>query len=134
MRYGPFSLADASAADLTFKLWLNSEVDYDTFGWGASLDGADFYGYLYSGNSSGWSDQALDLADVYSLGDLTGEPQVWIAFAFQSDFSINYPEGAHVDEILLRKYVGTLSSFPQQSMPAVPAGVRRVPARFSLGP
>ncbi len=134
MLYGPFSLADASAADLTFKLWLNSELDYDTFGWGASVDGTDFYGYIYSGNSSGWSDQALDLANVYTLGDLTGEPNVWIAFAFRSDFSITYPEGAHVDDILLRKYVGTMAPTRGETMPADPEGVRRVPARFSLEP
>ena len=29
MIYGPFSLADASSAELTFKLRLNSENDYD---------------------------------------------------------------------------------------------------------
>ena len=34
MVYGPFSLTDASAAELQFKLWSNTEADYDLLaGW-----------------------------------------------------------------------------------------------------
>lgn len=105
MIYGPFSLADAIAGDLTFKLWLNSETDYDEIWWGASTDGAEFYGYFNAGDSVGWVDKTLDLTDVPTLGSLMGQPTVWIALAFSSDVGYNYSEGAYVDNIVLRKYV-----------------------------
>jgi C1A family cysteine protease len=113
MVYGPFSLARATDADLRFKLWLNSESGADKIFWGASTDGEEFYGWMYSGDSGGWADALLDLTDIYILGDLLGEPEVWIAFAFDSDFSVNYPEGAYVDDIVLRKYVPAVG----QSLP-----------------
>jgi RHS repeat-associated protein len=105
MIYGPFSLADAIAGDLTVQLWLKSELDYDEIFWGASTDGTWFYGYSWTGSSEGWVDKALDLTDVPTLGNLMGQPNVWIALMFSSDYSINYPEGAYVDNIVLRKYV-----------------------------
>ncbi|MBU1879581.1 MAG: S8 family serine peptidase, partial [Chloroflexi bacterium] len=117
MVYGPFSLADASAADLTFQRWLYSESDYDQFFWGASVDGSDFFGWIASGDSGGWTPSVLDLADVYSLGDLTGQSQVWVALVFVTDDSITYAEGAYVDDIVLRKYVGAGAASAVQSMP-----------------
>jgi len=50
----------------------------------------------------------LDLTDVPTLGNLMGQTQVWIAMVFLSDFSNNYPEGAYVDDIVLRKHVSGL--------------------------
>jgi C1A family cysteine protease len=90
MVYGPFSLADAAAGDLTFKLWLNSEADYDGIYRSASTDGSTFYGIWTTAISDGWIDRTLDLTDVPTLGDLTGEQEVWIALMFYSDSSINY--------------------------------------------
>jgi hypothetical protein len=43
------------------------------------------------------------LTSVYQLGDLTGESNVWIAFVFESNGSVNYSEGAFVDNVVLRK-------------------------------
>lgn len=103
MMYGPFSLADAAAADLTFRLWLNSMSEQDQMFWGAALNGEDFWGFFLSGNSNGWKDFSLDLRYVPSLGNLTGKPQVWIVLAFVSDPSGSLPEGAYVDDVLLRK-------------------------------
>ena len=103
MVYGPFSLADATAADLSFKLWINSESDYDFLCRYASLNGTDFYGTCTSGSSSDWIDRGLDLTSVYQLGDLTGESNVWIGFLFMSDSSVTYSEGAFVDNVVLRK-------------------------------
>jgi hypothetical protein len=105
MIFGPFSLADATAADLTFKLWLNTQSGHDYAYKTASTDGTNFYGYYISGNSSGWGDQTLDLANVPTLGDLTGEANVWIALIFTSDSSTTYSEGVYVDNIVLRKDV-----------------------------
>ncbi|MCM8808284.1 MAG: PKD domain-containing protein [candidate division WOR-3 bacterium] len=106
MIYGPFSLADASEAYLDFYYWLDSEEDYDYFFFGASIDGYYFYGYRYSGRERYWYYDWLDLSNVPTLGNLCGRPQVWIAFAFYSDASVQY-EGAYVDDIVLTKYIGT---------------------------
>lgn len=132
MVYGPFSLADATASDLKFKLWLNSESNYDKLFWGASIDGFNFNGYVSSGNSSGWVDRSLDLADVPTLGNLLGRSSVWVALSFTSDISVNKAEGAYVDDIVLRKYAAAAahSSTASQSInvgfPAVPSQIIRV--------
>ncbi len=103
MIYGPFSLADAYAADLQFKLWLNSESGYDFICWMASPDGSDFTGPCASGSSGGWIDRVLNFSSVPNLGNLLGDPSVWIAFLFISDSSVTRSEGAYVDNIVLRK-------------------------------
>ncbi|MCS7219685.1 MAG: S8 family serine peptidase [Anaerolineae bacterium] len=103
MVYGPFSLVGATAADLNFKLWLNTEVDYDYICRMASINGTEFYGICTAGNSNGWIDRALNLSNVYQLGNLLGQPQVWVLLWFYSDSSVNYPEGAYIDNIVLRK-------------------------------
>lgn len=104
MIWGPFSLSDATDAELLFYYWLDSESGYDFVSWMASIDGANFYGWSGSGNSGGWMAGQLDLTEVYILGDLTGQEQVWIAFIFESDGSIG-DVGAFVDDIVLRKKV-----------------------------
>jgi hypothetical protein len=101
MVYGPFSLADATAADLSFKLWINAESADDYVARTASINGVNFYGSY----TSGWIDRTLDLTNVPTLGDLTGQANVWIALVFVSDGSVTYSEGAYVDDIVLRKDV-----------------------------
>lgn len=103
MIYGPFSLEDATEAELRFVYWLNSERENDHLFVGASIGGS-FYGWIFS-DTRDWTLHTFDLTDVYTLGDLTGENQVWVAIAFTSDESTNLPEGAYVDEVVLRKYV-----------------------------
>ncbi len=103
MEYGPFSLETAIDAELNFAFWLNSETDYDFIFFGAAINGVNYYGNLYWGNSSGWVTYSFDLTDVYTLGDLTGQTQVWIAFVFFSDSSITYQNGVFIDNIVLRK-------------------------------
>jgi bacillolysin len=105
MYAGPFNLAGATAADLSYKLWLNSEAGYDFFRACASLDGNTFYCASQSEPTGGWVDGLLDLAHVPTLGNVVGQPQVWVAFIFQSDNTISVAEGAYLDNILLRKYV-----------------------------
>jgi len=119
MIYGPFSLTDATDAELTFQLWLRSEAGYDGICWGASTDGRSFGMRCESGNSGGWTSRRLDLMNAPGLGNLTGRPNVWIALRFLSDGSINYPEGAYVDNLLLRKYVGA----PPTPVPYTPVPV-----------
>ncbi|MFC2055408.1 M6 family metalloprotease domain-containing protein [Chloroflexota bacterium] len=104
MVYGPFNLSDTSFADLSFFYWNQSEYDYDWFGWYASTNGSNFYGYRVSGDSSGWNDTTFDLSSVPTLGDVTGNSNVWIAFIFTSDIS-NVDDGPFVDDILLQKFL-----------------------------
>lgn len=109
MKYGPFSLAGATNARLTFQLWLNATLgENPLFGgdymyWGASLDGEDFQGFFLSESTNGWKETTLDLTHVPDLGNLAGKPKVWIVLAFQSDFYESLPEGAYVDDVLLQK-------------------------------
>jgi len=106
MIHGPFSLADATAAELTFDWWSKTEYGYDLFFWGASIDGENYHGTLVTGDWSSWTTgELLDLSDVPELGSLLGEEQVWIALVFGSDSSITY-EGSYVDNVLLRKRTG----------------------------
>ena len=103
MVYGPFNLSDATDAELNFWLWLRSESNYDFISCMASIDGIDFYGTSWHGTSLGWVSMSFDLTNVYTLGNLCGESQVWIAFIFDSDYLYNY-DGAFVDDVALRKY------------------------------
>lgn len=108
MVYGPFSLQGATAAELTFQLNLNTELDYDYLCRAASADGYEFWGICTTGTTNGsWVAKTLDLTNVPELGNLTGRSTVWVALIFVSDFSITYPDGAHVDSALLRKFVPT---------------------------
>ena len=103
MIYGPFSLAGASAADLRFQLWLNSESGYDGLCRMASVDGREYHGLCDSGHSNGWLEREFDLAQAPIFGNLLGKQRVWVALIFLSDISITYPEGAFVDNITLRQ-------------------------------
>ncbi len=120
MLYGPFSLADATAAEMRFMLWLNTENTYDRVCRLYSTDGFNFDGFCTSGNSSGWIDRVLD------MGAAVGQPNVWVALVFDSDFSINYPEGGYVDNLIARKCVGG-SCPPAAGAPWLPGGVNEWP-------
>jgi len=110
MIYGPFSLADATAAELRFKLWLNGEAGNDQFCWMAAADGVTFNGLCTSGNLGGWIDPFLDLNNVRNYGSMLGKSQVWVAFMFVSNGALHPGEGAFVDNVALRKC--TLPSCP----------------------
>ena len=103
MVYGPFSLSGATDAELNFHFWLQSQLNYDFLSWMASVNGNNFYGYQASGNSAGWLYNSFDLTNVPTLGNLTGQSSVWIAFRFTSNAS-TVDDGAFLDEIALRKY------------------------------
>lgn len=103
MIFGPFDLSDATAASMTYKTWINSEVPNDRLCHMASTDGAQFFGSCLSGNSVGWMDRALDLSNVPPLGNLVGQPNVWVALYWSSDSSTTLPEGAYVDNVTVQK-------------------------------
>lgn len=103
MVYGPFSLADADDAKLTYDIWYRTESSYDYIKVMASIDGTQFWGRYWSGDSEGWiNNREFDLTEVYQIGNLTGLNQVWIAFIFTSDGSVNF-EGAYIDEVEISK-------------------------------
>ncbi|MCI0578403.1 MAG: hypothetical protein L0332_08050, partial [Chloroflexi bacterium] len=120
MIYGPFNLADAVAADLTFQLWQNSQPNYDFLCRSASINGSNFSGTCTSGASGGWIAQTLDLTNVPTLGNLTGQPAVWIALSFISNSNNNGAVGAYVDNIVLRKFVSTVGNAAPALPPAQP--------------
>jgi hypothetical protein len=118
MVYGPFSLEGAVDARVDFSRWLETEEDFDRLRWLASIDGATFYGFAASGSQDSWQSVYFDLKSVPTLGNLCGQPEVWIAFAFTSNVSQQY-EGAYIDDITVRKRV----SFPQPNLaPFQPTG------------
>lgn len=106
--YGPFDLSDANWASLSFYVSLNTESDYDYFSFMASDDGTDFYGYSLTGTTADqWLQFTLPLSAVPTSSDsyqnYTGKSSVWIAFSFDSDDIINYPNGVFLDDVLLQK-------------------------------
>lgn len=107
MIYGPFSLADAQSATLSFQLWLEVQSNLDSVSWMASIDDETYYGQKLSQNTNGWVSQTLDLSNVYTLGNLMGQPAVWIAFIFQSNPSVTH-KGAFVDNVLITKTTAEL--------------------------
>jgi len=102
MIFGPFSLEGATAAELRYKLWLNTEEGPDRLCRLASTDGLNFAGTCTSGNTAGWTDRVLNLANVPGLGNLLGQAEVWIALEFTTDSVNTKPEGGYVDDVVLR--------------------------------
>lgn len=114
MRYGPFSLADATAAQATFQAWIKTEPPegssfYDYLFYGVSLNGTNFEGTAVSGDLATWQGYSLDFADpgiVARLGQtVIGKTAVWFLFMFVSDSTI-VDEGAYLDSFRLDKTVG----------------------------
>jgi hypothetical protein len=106
MRFGPFSLAGASAGQLSFKLWLLTEPIYDRFCVYAASDGANYHGSCTWGRTSGWQNVSVDLANVFDAGSLLGQPHVWLMLVFTADRELAIPEGAYVDDVVLRACMG----------------------------
>jgi hypothetical protein len=101
---GPFDLRSTNSAMLAFQMWLNTESGYDGLYAMASADGREFYGWGWSGQVAQWVPAGLDLSNVPTLGDLMGQPTVWIALVFASDNSVHYAGGAFVDELSLTAF------------------------------
>jgi hypothetical protein len=121
MVYGPFSLVDATAAELVFDWWSDSEPEKGIFSWGASVDDFHYHGSKASGDHTTWTiGERLDFGDVPVLGSLLGQEEVWISFSFESE-AASSREGAWVDNVLLRKHVGAAATAPKAAGDAVSA-------------
>lgn len=103
MIYGPFSLADASTAMLSFQYWSQTELNYDWMGWFASPDGNQFFGNWVSGDSNGWRPGLIDFSAVPGYGSMLGDNSVWIGFYFYSDQSTQL-KGPFIDDIFIQKF------------------------------
>ncbi len=105
MIYGPFSLADATDTVLNFHIWCETELYIDGLIAVASINDINYY-YVdsWSGDSGGWQEQTFDLTNADTLGNLCGQPQVWISFIFISNDTNNY-QGVFIDDVILAKYV-----------------------------
>ena len=141
MAYGPFSLEDATAASLSFKLWLDVGTDIDDgFYICVSPDGDIFAcRELTYQPPSDWGTVPFPLDDNLTGVDMRGQKQVWIALNFVSDLSVNFPGGAYVDDVVIRKCAGGICPTAGSSASALAAGrVRRSvgppPAKRSLKP
>jgi hypothetical protein len=125
LTFGPFSLADATAAEFRMQVWVETELDIDGACRMASIDNFNFHGICTTGSTSGvFEPRVLDLASVPNIGNLLGQPSVWVAMVFSSDQDVNLPEGAHVDDMVVRKCV--VGGCPAQQSPAAPESSRLV--------
>lgn len=93
MIYGPFDLSNAKSASVSFRLWRETEAVHDQLYFGVSEDGSGFWGLGWDG-SAGWENEIL------SLDGYVGDSDVWIAWYFFSDDSIEH-EGPWIDDIVL---------------------------------
>ncbi len=114
MVYGPFSLADATDAELRFHLWLDSagiqvepyNIPGDYLLWAASIDGKYFGGKTIAGHYRHWMEKSLDFTEIPYLGNVCGQPEVWILFTFSDVMPGSSGQGAFIDDVVLSKYVG----------------------------
>jgi hypothetical protein len=104
--HGPLNLTDSTEAWVDFYLRNESEVTYDRFWWTVSVgDTEDYWGFWITGDQTqgpadnGFNRIRFDLSTVPSLGDLRGEPEVWLAFLFQSDDTIISGQGPFLDDV-----------------------------------
>ncbi|MEP7358692.1 MAG: hypothetical protein ABI847_15705, partial [Anaerolineales bacterium] len=120
LTYGPFSLADATAAEFSLNLFENTTGSLDRVCLAASTNGDQYYGDCQSGTTGGvFEPHTLDLANVFTLGNLLGNSDLRVAVVFLSNNNTNLPEGAYVDDIVLRQCLGgTCPATPSQ--PAAP--------------
>lgn len=103
--YGPFTLSNATGANLSFHLWGQSEggtnCPYDYLFAGSSIDGANFGGgTAYCGS---WTAGTAGNSYYQQTLDLTsrlGQSQVWVAFLMASDSSNTY-NGFTIDDVSL---------------------------------
>ena len=107
---GPFSLVQAAYAEVRFYYRLDVGHPLGRGAVYASTDGSNFYGLGLSpttqdGCPDGWCEYVFDLGNVGSLGNLCGEPEVWIKFGFSSQSEDSY-QGFYVDNVLVRAWIG----------------------------
>jgi hypothetical protein len=107
---GPFDLSGATAAALDYQAQIFTESLVDGVIACSSPDNADFDGcVLLSGDSHGdWLSAAgVPGGELYrSMFDgVLGDSSVWLGLTFESNGSLIHPNGAFVDDLVLRKCI-----------------------------
>ena len=110
MYWGPFSLAEAEDARVTFYL-LNQTTNYlgDSCWWGAaSSNPTSYLSYFQGGHHYGIMNEfqvrMYSLAELDSMGDtisMCGRPEVYIGWFFRANGDQNTDMGAIIDDVLL---------------------------------
>lgn len=113
MVYGPFSLTDASSSRMEFALVGRTEPGFDDVQILITANEFETYQtYTFSGfNFDTWANYFADFADLPTIGDINGQPEVYIAFLFTSDEALGY-DGVFVDDVAIKKYVGGTTPTP----------------------
>ena len=104
MIYGPFSTVGKNSGEMNTFIWryiTDGGVNDDYVALLASIDGTNFWGWCWWGDYRSWKRHTLDLTNVYHLGNIMNQPQVWVAVWFHSDGS-DTSEGAYVDDITIK--------------------------------
>lgn len=102
--HGPVNLVGASEAWVDFFYRNNSEACCDPLFWGVSTNGTNFFGVAQGGTyqsgpyGNGYNLMRFYLSSVPTLGDLRGQPAVWLAFIFDSNAS-NTGQGPFIDDV-----------------------------------
>ncbi|MBN1874951.1 MAG: Ig-like domain-containing protein [Anaerolineae bacterium] len=76
---------------------LDSGYCQNDYGWQVG----DYYGVCRSGQTDGWENLTLDLADVPTLGNVLGQERVCLSVDFQANETESRPEGVYVDDVNL---------------------------------
>ncbi len=105
---GPFSLAGAAAAQVTFAYFM--KATFCTLFVKASTDGSTFSNsveYAWDTPWGDWDTSGIDLAS-FGSASLLGQSQVWLAFVFTGrDSWLAGGEGVYLDDVRIEKYAGT---------------------------
>ncbi|MBN2394305.1 MAG: hypothetical protein JXR84_26465, partial [Anaerolineae bacterium] len=112
-KYMPVNLKYVAKGEYSAKVWTNlapgaqvclnvavleSGYCQSDYGWPSG----DYYGVCRTGQTSGWEDLTLDLANVPTLGNVLGEERVCLSVDFYGGTSGTRPEGAYVDNVNMR--------------------------------
>jgi len=100
---GPYDLSGSSGQTvLEAQFWLESEATYDFGALLVSTDGSNYYGSGWSGMPLEWQLKTLNLSSVYTLGNVSKAPRLWVMLKFESDSSTTAGEGVYMDDVQLR--------------------------------
>ena len=134
---GPYDLSNATDAEFAFYHWTLTENGDDFFWVVASIDYQTWYGEWWSGDwvtaCGGWCIFTWDLTDVRGLGDLTGQPEVWIGFVFQSDDAKGF-EGTYIDDVTLRALIEGATPSPTATATRTPTATPTLTSTLTPSP
>lgn len=94
--YGPIDMSDVTEGMVMFNYWFHASIG-DTFAVMASTNGTNYTGLATNNGGSGSWAQVM-----YDLSAYAGEPQLYVAFVFNSDSSTNPSnlKGVFLDDVI----------------------------------